>query len=157
MLPEEELAGGGLTKRSVPDMFTWEKTKICPGRPRGGTAMTKGIPPQEIKKGIHHLLQLRQKMNTHKHALLKSGQKDMDYHQRELIKLDHDYGMARQRLLYSQPKEQAKAILAFLRKRPDEYVRPYKDVFDDLLVQVMNYVEEYEDPADLTSEELDLE
>jgi hypothetical protein len=119
--------------------------------------MTEKGREGEMKNGVLLLLQLRQKMNAHKDALLRSGQKKMDFHQKELVKIDHEYGIVRQRFLYSQPKEYIKDLLAFLGKRPAELTGPYGDVFDDLLVQVMSYAAEHEDPADLTSDELSLE
>ena len=119
--------------------------------------MTEEAREAEMAKGVLKLLQLRQKMNFHKDKLLKSGQKQMDDHQKELVKLDHEYGIVRQRVLYDQPKEHTKALLALLRNRQDEYSRQYGDVFADLLVQVMSYAESRDDPADLTAEELTLE
>ena len=144
-------------KRIIKRLTERHKACLWAEKQRGVRGMTEEAREAVMAKGILKLLQLRQKMNSHKDALLKSGQKQMDYHQKELVKLDHEYGIVRQRLLYDQPKEQAKALLALLRKKQDEYTHQYGDVFVDLLVQVINYVESHDDPADLAAEELTLE
>jgi hypothetical protein len=124
--------------------------------------MTERTPEVEMEEGILRLLELRQKMNRHQEALLKSDQRTMDHDQKELFKLDHQYGMTRQRLFYGRSKEYAQDLLALLRKKKEEYARHYADAFDDLLVQVMDYVAGYDRSGPKrtpgsTAEELTLE
>jgi len=116
----------------------------------------------EMERGVLSLLQLRRKMNHHKEALLKSDQKEKDSHQHELLKLDNEYGITRHRLFYGRSKEYAQDLLAFLRKGQIRYARDYGDVFDDLLVQVMDYVGSHDRSTqgktiDLTEEDLTLD
>jgi predicted membrane chloride channel (bestrophin family) len=116
----------------------------------------------EMEKGVLRLLQLRREMNRHKEALLKSGPKDTDSHQIELMKLDNAYGMMRHQLFYGRSKEHAQDLLSFLKREQARYVRDYGDVFHDLLVQVMDYVGSHDRSAqgktiELTEEDLTLE
>jgi hypothetical protein len=157
-----------LTDRTIPSMLTQSSkrglgARLVNGPTRtGGMFMTERTPEVEMEEGILRLLELRQKMNRHQEALLKSDQRTMDHDQKELFKLDHQYGMTRQRLFYGRSKEYAQDLLALLRKKKEEYARHYADAFDDLLVQVLDYVAGYDRSGPKrtpgsTAEELTLE
>ena len=116
----------------------------------------------EIEEDVLQLFQLKQKMGDYKKALFKADQAKRPELEKALFRLDHEYGITRQRLFYGRSKEDAQELLALLKNKQEEYGQRYGDAFDDLLVQVMDYIAGYggavrDSSLDSASEEITLE